>query len=76
MDYGEKRHLTVSSVILVIGIGGGMVQFPISSGLNFELSGVALAALVGIVLNLVLPRSLDDIPEETAEEMIQDELNK
>jgi uracil permease len=76
VDYGEKRHLTISSVILVIGIGGGMVQFPISSGLNFELSGVALAALVGIILNLVLPRSLDDIPEETAEEMIQDELNK
>jgi uracil permease len=76
VNYGEKRHLTISSVILVIGIGGGMIKFPLGSGLSFELGGVALAALVGIILNLVLPRSLDDIPEETAEEMIQDELNK
>ncbi len=76
VNYGEKRHLTISSVILVVGIGGGLVKFPIAEGLNFELGGVALAALVGIILNLVLPRSLDDIPEETAEQMIQDELNR
>ncbi|QEN09308.1 uracil permease [Oceanispirochaeta crateris] len=76
VNYGEKRHLTISSVILVIGIGGGMIKFPIGSGLNFELSGVALAAVVGILLNLVLPKSLDDLPEETAEEMIEDELSK
>ncbi len=76
VNYGEKRHLTISSVILVVGIGGGMIQFPLGGGLNFELGGVALAAVVGIILNLILPRSLDDIPEETAEEMIQDGLKK
>jgi len=76
VNYGEKRHLTISSVILVIGIGGGMIQFPIASGLNFELSGVALATLVGIILNLALPRTLDDTPEESAEDMIQDDLKK
>ena len=76
VNYGEKRHLTISSVILVVGIGGGMIKFPMGSGLDFELSGVALAALVGIFLNLILPHSLDDKPEETAEEMILDELNK
>ena len=76
VNYGEKRHLTISSVILVIGIGGGLVKFPIAGDVNFELSGVALAAVVGILLNLVLPRTLDDIPEETAEQMIQDGLDK
>lgn len=76
VNYGEKRHLTISSVILVLGIGGGMIRFPIAEGLNFELGGVALATLTGIILNLVLPRSLDDIPEETAEQMILDELKK
>ncbi|OQY35685.1 MAG: uracil permease [Spirochaetaceae bacterium 4572_59] len=76
VNYGEKRHLTISSVILVLGIGGGIIRFPIADGLNFELGGVALAALVGIILNLVLPRSLDDTPEESAEEMIQDGLSK
>ncbi len=76
VNYGEKRHLTISSVILVMGIGGGMIKFPMGSGLNFELGGVALAAVTGILLNIILPKSLDDIPEETAEEMIRDELKK
>ena len=76
VNYGEKRHLTISSVILVVGIGGGMIRFPLGADLHFELGGVALAAVVGIILNLVLPQSLDDIPEETAEEMIEDGLKK
>ncbi|MGL1892531.1 MAG: NCS2 family nucleobase:cation symporter [Spirochaetaceae bacterium] len=76
INYGEKRNLTISSVILVIGIGGGKIVAPISEGVSFELGGVALAAFVGIILNLVLPKSLNDIPEETAEEMIQHEIDK
>lgn len=70
VNYGEKRNLTISSVILVVGIGGGTIIAPITDGLTFELGGVALAAFIGIVLNLILPKSLNDIPEETAEEMI------
>ncbi len=58
VDYSCKRNLTITSVILVIGIGGGMIYLPINESLTFELSGVALATLVGIVLNLILPPSL------------------
>lgn len=76
VNYGEKRNLTISSVILVIGIGGGKIIAPISDSMTFELGGVALAALVGVILNLVLPKSLNDIPEETAEEMILHEIEK
>jgi len=67
VDYSCKRNLTISSVILVLGIGGGMIQFPINEGLNFELGGVALAALVGIILNLILPPSLDNKVKEELE---------
>lgn len=56
VDYKDTRNLTISSVILVIGIGGGMLQFKIGSSMSFQLSGIALATLVGIVLNLVLPK--------------------
>ncbi|MDR1788728.1 MAG: NCS2 family nucleobase:cation symporter [Treponema sp.] len=56
VDYKDKRNLTISSVILVIGIGGGRLAFTITQNLQFELAGVALATLVGIVLNLVFPR--------------------
>ncbi|QEN04286.1 uracil permease [Thiospirochaeta perfilievii] len=76
VNYGEKRNLTISSVILVVGIGGGTIIAPISESVSFELGGVALAAFIGIILNLILPKSLNDIEEETAEEMIQHEIDK
>lgn len=55
VDYASKRNLTISSVILVIGIGGGLVAFKMGKDLSFELGGVALATVVGIILNFVLP---------------------
>lgn len=73
IDYSDKRNLIISSVILVVGIGGGRLFFPITDKLNFDLSGVALAALIGIILNLLLPhnptveprkRSLQDMEQE------------
>ncbi|WP_044893834.1 solute carrier family 23 protein [Bacillus alveayuensis] len=51
IDFGDKRNLVVSSVILVIGIGGAVLK--ISE--QFEVHGMALAAIAGILLNLILP---------------------
>ncbi len=59
VDFKCKRNLTISSVIMVIGIGGGKLAFDIGGGLQFQLAGVALATVVGIVLNLILPPTLD-----------------
>lgn len=56
VDYQDKRNLTISSVILCLGIGGAVLQFALSSSLSFSLGGVALSTVVGIVLNLVLPK--------------------
>ena len=55
VDYKDKRNLTISSVIFVIGIGGGRLAFNITQDLRFELAGVALATVVGIILNLLFP---------------------
>jgi uracil permease len=55
VDYKDKRNLTISSVIFVIGIGGGKLAFAITKDLQFELAGVALATVVGIILNLTFP---------------------
>ncbi|MDR0589557.1 MAG: uracil permease, partial [Spirochaetaceae bacterium] len=57
VDYKDKRNLTISSVIFVIGIGGGRLAFTITGELQFELAGVALATVVGIILNLIFPPS-------------------
>lgn len=58
VDYKDKRNLTISSVILVVGIGGGLVAFPLGQNMEFQMGGVALATLLGIILNLVIPKSV------------------
>ncbi|MFJ8066340.1 uracil-xanthine permease family protein [Psychrobacillus sp. NPDC096426] len=51
IDFGNSRNLVIASVILVIGIGGA--KFIVSESLSIE--GMALAAIIGVILNLVLP---------------------
>lgn len=54
IDFTKSRNLIISAVILVLGLGGAVV--PIKFGMvNFSIEGMALAAIVGIVLNRVLP---------------------
>jgi uracil permease len=51
IDFGDNRNLVISSVILVIGIGGAFIKF----SNNFQIQGMALAAIIGVLLNLILP---------------------
>jgi len=54
VDFSNSRNLLISAVILVLGLGGAAL--PISIGVvNFSIEGMALAAIVGITLNKVLP---------------------
>jgi uracil permease len=50
-DLTKPRNLIIISMILVLGIGG--MQFSIGT---FTLGGIGLAGVVGVVLNLILPR--------------------
>lgn len=54
IDLGNNRNLIIASTILVIGIGGALIRFSIF-GLDFEFAGMALAAIIGVILNLALP---------------------
>jgi uracil permease len=51
VDLGEKRNLLIVSIILVIGVGGAVLKL----GEFAEISSMALAAIVGIILHGVLP---------------------
>lgn len=51
IDLGEKRNLIISSVILVIGIGGAFIK--VSD--TVEIAGMALATVIGIILHFILP---------------------
>lgn len=67
IDFGDKRNLVISSIILVIGIGGAKLHF----SETFVIEGMALAAIVGVILNLVLPgrpQVSDDLFEENTTE--------
>ncbi|WOV86177.1 solute carrier family 23 protein [Sporosarcina oncorhynchi] len=64
VDFGEQRNLVICSVILVIGIGGASIN--ISE--TFQVGGMALAAIVGVVLNLILPgRNNSTLADESIE---------
>lgn len=51
VDFSRKRNLIIASVILVIGIGGAAIHI----GKVLSLEGMALASIIGVVLNQVLP---------------------
>jgi len=52
VDFSLQRNLIIASAMLVLGLGGAVFQLV---GLA-TLSGTALAAIVGVILNLVLPQ--------------------
>jgi len=53
VDFKKNRNLLVASVILIVGIGGAMIKI---YG-NLQFGGVGLAAIIGIILNLILPQN-------------------
>nr|WP_317698445.1 solute carrier family 23 protein [Xylocopilactobacillus apis] len=52
IDFSKKRNIMIAAPVLVTGIGN--FQLDLGHGLVF--TGVALSTLLGIVLNLVLPK--------------------
>ena len=52
VDFDKKKNLLIAAVILVVGIGGLVFQVG-----TFTLSAMALATVLGIILNLILPET-------------------
>ena len=51
VDLGNTRNLIIASLILTLGIGGAEMTCG-----TITIGGIGLAALVGVVLNLILPQ--------------------
>lgn len=51
VDFNKKRNLMIASLILVIGIGNAYLQVG-----QYQFSGLAIATVLGIILNLILPK--------------------
>ncbi|WP_051237896.1 uracil-xanthine permease family protein [Lacticigenium naphthae] len=62
IDFNQSRNLVIASSMLVLGLGGAMLDI----GSIVSISGTALSAIAGILLNLLLPE----------EEVFQEEIAK
>lgn len=71
IDFDHKRNLVIASVILILGIGGAKLLWQDAFNIknfDFAIEGMALAAIVGVILNIVLPGKAQPDLELQAEE--------
>ncbi|MDD3788640.1 MAG: uracil-xanthine permease family protein [Petrimonas sp.] len=54
-DMNKTRNLIIVSLILTTGIGGAVLEWG-----TFNMSGIGLSAVIGVLLNLILPRQKED----------------
>ena len=55
IDMGDTRNLVIASLILTTGIGGAEL---VCGSITF--GGIGLAAMVGVILNLVIPKKKEE----------------
>ena len=61
VDFTKSRNVIIAALILVLAIGvkyyyvSGAISFTIANKVTISLSGLAIGALVGIILNAILP---------------------
>ena len=65
IDFGKPKNVVVASTMLVLGLGGAAISI-IYGDLSVTISGMSLAAIIGIILNLLLP----DEKEEKKEKLL------
>jgi uracil permease len=66
VDFNNSRNLLIVSIMLVVGIGGATV--PINQEAGFFLQGYGLTAVIGIILNKVLPEDFGNRKKKEAKE--------
>jgi len=63
-DFHKTRNLVIVSIILTLGIGKASIDFG-----SFSLSGIGLASVAGVILNLILPGKSKEVHiEQTIED--------
>lgn len=59
VNFSNTKNVIVASAMLVLGLGGATISI-VSGDLAITISGMSLAAIVGIILNLCLPTEKND----------------
>jgi len=56
VDFDDPKNVVVGASMLVLGLGGAAISI-VSGDLSVTISGMSLAAVVGILLNLCIPKT-------------------
>lgn len=64
VNFNNTKNVIVASAMLVLGLGGAAISI-VSGDLSVTISGMSLAAIVGILLNLCLPGEKVEKEENT-----------
>ena len=54
VDFNNTKNVVVAATMLVLGLGGATLSV-VSGDLSLSISGMALAAIVGVILNICIP---------------------
>ena len=54
VDFNNTKNVVVAATMLVLGLGGASISLA-TGDLSLAISGMSLAAIVGVILNLVIP---------------------
>lgn len=60
IDFGKSKNVVVASTMLVLGLGGAAISI-VSGDLSITISGMSLAAIIGVLLNLLLPEEKEEV---------------
>ncbi len=79
VNFEESKNIIVASSMLVLGLGGAMVAIT-HGDLSITISGMSLAAIVGIILNFII-KSEDDyknniLNNQTRYHQLKEEIKK
>jgi uracil permease len=72
VNFDDNKNVAVAAAMLVIGLGGATISI-VNGDLDIAFSGMSLAAIVGILLNLIIPADKDAIPNELDWEIPEEE---
>jgi len=67
VDFDDNRNLMIASVVIILGVGMETSGIAIPIG-SYTLPGMATSTLVGIILNLILPRNDNSADGDKEEE--------
>jgi uracil permease len=54
VDFTNNKNVVVAATMLVLGLGGAALSL-VYGDLSISISGMSLAAIIGVILNLCVP---------------------